>query len=157
MERGAKETKLENVRARHLFPPPSQLENCKGGRFSAVTEYEESICDTPSYEALEDIVENCALSPRPVSDRNQGSSEIAKGASQPVDHNVFADGGVLRSAQKRDLARLPNPLATGSEAESLTNRDPAFLSLTDDQKASSALANDLYEEVIDILVFILDV
>ena len=156
MERGAKETKLENVRARHLLPPPNQLENCKGERFSVGTEYEESMCDTASYEALEDI-ENCALSPRPVSDRNQGSSEIAKGASQPVDHNVFADGGELRSAQKRDLARLPNPLATGSEAGSLTNRDPAFLSLTDDQKASSALANDLYEEVIDILVLILDV
>ena len=156
MERGAKETKLENVRARHLLPPPNQLENFKGERFSVVTEYEESMCDTPSYEALEDI-ENCALSPRPVSDRNQGSSEIAKGASQPVDHNVFADGGELRSAQKRDLARLPNPLATGSESGSLTNRDPAFLSLTDDQKASSALANDLYEEVIDILVLSLDV
>ena len=157
MEREAKETKLENVRARHLLSPPNQLENCKGGRFSVVTEYEESICDTPSYEALEDIVENCALSPRPVSDRNQGSSEIAKGASQPVDHNLFADGGELRSAQNRDLARLPNPLATGSEAGSLTNRNPAFLSLTDDQKASSALANDLYEEVIDIFVLILDV
>ena len=155
MERGAKETKLENVRARHLLPPPNQLENCKGGRFSVVTEYEESICDTPSYDPLEDIVENCALSPRPVSDRNQGSSEIAKGASQPVDHNLFADGGELRSAQNRDLARFP--LATGSEAGSLTNRDPAFLSLTDDQKASSALANDLYEEVIDFLVLILDV
>ena len=154
MERGAKETKLENVRARHLLPPPNQLENCKGGRFSVGTEYEESMCDTASYEALEDI-ENCALSPRPVSDRNQGSSEIAKGASQPVDHNLFADGGELRSAQNRDLARFP--LATGSEAGSLTNRDPAFLSLTDDQKASSALANDLYEEVIDFLVLILDV
>ena len=106
MERGAKETELENVRARHLLPPPSQLENCKGGRFSVVTEYEESICDTPSYDPLEDIVENCALSPRPVSDRNQGSSEIAKGASQPVDHNLFADGGELRSAQKRDRARI---------------------------------------------------
>ena len=156
MERGAKETKLENVRARHLLPPPSQLQNCKGERFSVVTEHGESRCDTPSYEALEDI-ENCALSPRPVGDRNQGSSEISKGASQPVDHNLFADGGELRSAQKRDLARLPNPLATGSEAGSLTNRDPAFLSLTDDQKASSALANDLYEEVIDIFVLILDV
>ena len=55
------------------------------------------------------------------------------------------------------LVLLPNLLATGREAGSLTNRDPAFLSLTDDQKASSALANDLYEEVIDILVFILDV
>ena len=154
MERGAKETKLENVRARHILSPPNQLENCKGGRLSVVTEYEESMCDTSSYKALEDI-ENCALSPRPVSNRNQGSSEIAKGASQPVGHNLFADGGELRSAQKRDLARFP--LATGSEAGSLTNRDPAFLSLTDDQKASSALANDLYEEVIDILVFILDV
>ena len=149
MERGAKETKLENVRARHLLPPPNQLENCKGERFSVGTEYEESMCDTASYEALEDI-ENCALSPTPVSDRNQGSSEIAKGASQPVDHNLFADGGELRSAQKRDLARLPL-------AGSLTNRVPAFLSLTDDQKASSALANDLYEEVIDFLVLILDV
>ena len=154
MERGAKESKLENVRARHLLPPPNQLENCKGERFSVGTEYEESMCDTASYEALEDI-ENCALSPRPVSDRNQGSSEIAKGASQPVGHNLFADGGELRSAQKRDLARFP--LATGSESGSLTNRDPAFLSLTDDQKASSALANDLYEEVIDFLVLILDV
>ena len=156
MERGAKETKLENVRARHLLPPPNQLENCKGERFSVGTEYEESMCDTASYEALEDI-ENCALSPTPVSDRNQGSSEIAKGASQPFDHNVFADGGELRSAQNRDLARLPNLLATGREAGSLTNRDCAFLSLTDDQKASSALANDLYEEVIDIFVLILDV
>ena len=155
MERGAKESKLENVRARHLLPPPNQLENCKGERFSVGTEYEESMCDTASYEALEDI-ENCALSPTlSVSDRNQGSSEIAKGASQPVDHNLFADGGELRSAQNRDLARFP--LATGSEAGSLTNRDPAFLSLTDDQKASSALANDLYEEVIDFLVLILDV
>ena len=156
MERGAKESKLENVRSRHLLPPPNHLENCKGQRFSVGTEYEESRCDTPSYEALEDI-ENCALSPRPVGDRNQGSSELLKGASQPVDHNLFADGGELRSAQNRDLARLPNPLATGSEAGSLTNRDPAFLSLTDDQKASSALANDLYEEVIDIFVLILDV
>ena len=83
MEREAKETKLENVRARHLLPPPNQLENCKGERFSVGTEYEESMCDTSSYEALEDI-ENCALSPRPVSDRNQGSSEIAKSSRNCV-------------------------------------------------------------------------
>ena len=105
MERGAKESKLENVRSRHLLPPPNHLENCKGQRFSVVTEYEESRCDTPSYEALEDI-ENCALSPRPVGDRNQGSSELLKGASQPVDHNLFADGGELRSAQKLSLIHI---------------------------------------------------
>ena len=91
------------------------------------SKHPQRLSDTPSYEALDGLGDSAHYDGLLVSGKNDGEGPRSLGGfKDPIENH----NGHLRKI------------------------DPTFLCLTDDQKASSALCTDLYEEVISPLYLV---
>ena len=149
-----------NVRPREQPTEEETLRNFKADKSEVVGDSKHFQSETPPYEAL-DALDNSAHYEGLSGKSHCAGPRCSEGFENQIDKKSRPSDAMASDVlvQGDDV----HPRSTRSPPEVLPRRvldaldnpvDVAFLCLTDDQKASSALGTDLYEEVICQLNFV---
>ena len=149
-----------NVRPREQPTEEEILRNFKADKSEVVGDSKHFQSETPSYEAL-DALDNLAHYEGLSGKSHCAGPRCSEGFENQIDKksrpsNAMASDVLVEGDDVHPRTpRSPPEVLPRRVLDALDNPvDVAFLCLTDDQKASSALCTDLYEEVICQLNFV---